>query len=120
MITENQDHAIKGDRALSDGDTDKLGFRDVARRIAKALVDRASEDGLVVGVEGAWGSGKSSLLFLIGEELEGLQKERRPTTINFRPWLVGNRDALITSLFGELSNQLERVALPAHSAIMRT
>jgi predicted KAP-like P-loop ATPase len=111
-----QNYSIKGDRALSSGDEDKLGFREVAKQIATSLVDRASEDGLVIGVEGAWGSGKSSLLFLIGEELGKLPEDRQPTVINFRPWLIGNRDALITSLFGELSRQLDQVALNAGDA----
>jgi KAP family P-loop domain len=112
----NQNYSVKGDRALSSGDEDKLGFREMAKRIATSLVDRASEDGLVVGVEGAWGSGKSSLLFLIGDELGKLSEDQKPTVINFRPWLIGNRDALITSLFGELSNQLDQVALRAGDA----
>jgi KAP family P-loop domain len=71
-----QNYSIKGDRALSSGDEDKLGFREVAKQIATSLVDRASEDGLVIGVEGAWGSGKSSRLFLIGEELGKLPEDR--------------------------------------------
>jgi predicted KAP-like P-loop ATPase len=112
----DQNYPIKGDRALTSGDEDKLGFRGVAKRIATALVDHASEDGLVIGIEGAWGSGKSSLLFLIGDELGKLPKDRRPTIINFRPWLIGNRDALITGLFGELSTQLDQVALNAGHA----
>jgi hypothetical protein len=115
-MAEDQDFSVKGDRALSSGDEDKLGFREVAKRIAGSLVDRASEDGWVIGVEGAWGSGKSSLLFLIGDELGKLPKDREPTVINFRPWLIGNRDALITSLFGELSRQLDQVALNAGDA----
>jgi hypothetical protein len=109
----DQDHSIRGDRALSSGDEDRLGFREVAKRIAVSLVDHASEDGLVIGIEGAWGSGKSSLLFLIGDELGKLSKDQAPTVINFRPWLIGNRDALITSLFLELSRQLDHVALSA-------
>jgi hypothetical protein len=112
----DQNHSIKGDRALTSGDEDKLGFREVAKRIATSLVDRASEDGLVIGVEGAWGSGKSSLLFLIRDELGNLPQDRQPTVINFRPWLIGNRDALITGLFGELSAQLDQVALDAGDA----
>ncbi|MDX8528057.1 P-loop NTPase fold protein [Mesorhizobium sp. MSK_1335] len=108
--------SVRGDRALGPGDQDKLGFREVAKRIAMSLVDRASEDGLVVGLEGAWGSGKSSLLFLVGDELTRLPTAARPTVINFRPWLIGNRDALITSLFSELSNQLDQVALAAGDA----
>jgi hypothetical protein len=112
----DQNYSIKGDRALGSGYEDKLGFREVAERIANSLVDRASEDGLVIGVEGAWGSGKSSLLFLIGDELGKLPKALQPTIINFRPWLIGNRDALISSLFGELSQQLDQVALNAGDA----
>jgi len=112
----DQNHSIKGDRALSSGDEDRLGFREVAKRIAISLVDRASKDGFVIGVEGAWGSGKSSLLFLIGDELGKLPEERQPTVINFRPWLIGNRDALITSLFDELSVQLDQIALNAGDA----
>jgi hypothetical protein len=111
----DQNYSVKGDR-LSSGDEDKLGFREVAERIATSLVDRSSEDGLVIGVEGAWGSGKSSLLFLIGDELGKLPKHQQPTIINFRPWLIGNRDALITSLFDELSRKLDQVALSAGDA----
>ena len=60
---------VKGDRALRTGDADRLGFREVAARIATALSDHASNDGLVIGLDGKWGSGKSSLLYLIEEEL---------------------------------------------------
>src|SRR5690242_20065919 len=110
-MRQDQTPPIKGDRALGVGDQDKLGFRDVAQQIAKALVDRVSTDGLVIGIDGAWGSGKSSLLFLVEDQLSKLLPDQKPTIINFRPWLIGNREALITSLFGELSRQLDLVAL---------
>lgn len=115
-MTEQSNSSIKGDRALSAGDEDKLGFRDVAARIALSLVDHASDNGLVIGVEGAWGSGKSSLVYLIEDELRKLPDGQRPTVINFRPWLIGNRDALIRSLFSELSNKLDEIALKAGDA----
>jgi predicted KAP-like P-loop ATPase len=115
-MAEDQNYSIKGDRAVGSGDVDRLGFREVAGRIATSLTNRASEDGLVIGVEGAWGSGKSSLLFLIGDELAKLPEDRQPTIINFRPWLIGNRDALITSLFSELTRELDQVALNAGDA----
>jgi hypothetical protein len=38
-------YSIKGNRELGSGDEDKLGFREVAERIATSLVDRASKDG---------------------------------------------------------------------------
>lgn len=116
----DQNRSFKGDRALGVGEEDRLGFREVAKRLAVSLVDRASEDGFVVGIEGAWGSGKSSLVFLVQDELGKLPEKPHPTVINFRPWLIGNRDALITSLFAELSNQLDRVALDAGDATPAT
>jgi KAP-like P-loop domain-containing protein len=102
---------IKGDRALGDGDVDQLGFRDVAARIARSVVDQATEDGLVIGIDGQWGSGKSSLLFLLSDELEKLPEVQRPTVLKFNPWLVGDRDALLSSLFGDLAKAIDRAQL---------
>ncbi len=110
-MTDQRDLEIKGDRALSSSDSDRLGFREVAKRIAASLIDQASQDGFVVGIEGAWGSGKSCLLFLIAEELERMPSAQRPSVINFRPWLIGNRESLITGLFGDISSELEKVAM---------
>jgi hypothetical protein len=45
----DQNYSVKGDRALTSGDEDRLGFREVAARIATSLVDRATEDGFVIG-----------------------------------------------------------------------
>lgn len=116
----DQNDSVKGDRALGRAEDDKLGFRDVAGRIATSLVYRASDDSLVIGVEGAWGSGKSSLLFLLRDELRKLQKDRPHSVIDFRPWLVGDRDALIKSLFDELSSQLDQVASDKGSEARRS
>lgn len=110
------DYPVKGDRPLRHKDEDALGFKEIASRIAVALVDHAADDGLVVGLEGPWGSGKSSLMFLIEEELKGMPDDERPAIINFRPWLVGNRDALIGNLFSELSKEIDRMALNAGDA----
>jgi hypothetical protein len=49
-MARDENSWVKGDRALTTSDDDKLGFREVAKRIAASLIDRASEDGLVIGV----------------------------------------------------------------------
>ncbi len=101
---------IDGDRAIELPDQDKLGFRDVAIQIANAVVARSTAEGLVISIEGEWGSGKSSLLNLVAAELGKLPDANRPTTISFQPWLIGNRDALIAKLFDELFKGLKLVA----------
>lgn len=115
-MAATSDVSVKGDRPLQAGGEDKLGFRDVASRIASSLIDQSSDKGFVVGIEGAWGSGKSSLLHLIEEELARQSPKRRPSVINFRPWLVGNRDTLLANLFQLLTGEMNQVALRAGDA----
>ena len=101
---------IQGERSLREGDVDRLGFAEVADRIASAIVDRASAEGLVIGLDGEWGSGKSSLLHLIERSLHSLPEAQQPSIISFRPWLLGKRDALLAGLFGELAEKIAAVA----------
>lgn len=119
-MTEGAIPEVRGERALREGELDRLGFGEVAGRIADAITDRASSDGLVIGLDGEWGSGKSSLLTLIEGELGRRSEEDRPTIINFRPWLVGNRDALLTSLFSELAEKIAKVNVARGDATAET
>jgi len=114
------DISILGERALRDGDVDRLGFGDVAARIAGSLTDHASADGFVIGIDGRWGSGKSSLLYLISAELEKTNAKIRPIIISFRPWLVGSRDALLLSLFTQLATAIDGVELSRGDATAET
>lgn len=102
--------AVVGDRRLADSEDDRLGFSDAAKRIARAINNQSSADGLVIGLDGKWGSGKSSLLFLVETELEKSSSLPIPTIINFKPWLIGNRDGLLAYLFTELNKGIARVA----------
>jgi hypothetical protein len=100
---------LTGDRAIKDRSEDRLGYRPVATRIAASLIEHASENGLVVGIEGPWGSGKSSLLFLVEDELKAAGEDLRPTVINFRPWLIRERDSLLPALFREITLAIDGI-----------
>lgn len=102
---------IAGEHALRSGEKDRLGFSEIAERIASSIIDRPSKDGLVIGLDGEWGSGKSSLLHLIERSLDKLPTKKQPTIINFRPWLVGDRDALLKILFNDLADKIAHVHL---------
>lgn len=110
-MTNEKSTDVSGEHALREDEKDRLGFAEVASRIARSIVDRASKDGLVIGLDGEWGSGKSSLLHLIERSLGQLPSKNRPTIINFRPWLVGDRDALLSTLFSELADKIAHVHL---------
>ncbi|MEP3476721.1 MAG: P-loop NTPase fold protein [Hyphomicrobiales bacterium] len=97
----NADHPVN---SLKD---DKLGFGDIAKNLAKVIVDKSSKNGLVLGVDGPWGSGKSTLLNFTKEILEN--EDPKQEVVTFEPWLIGDRNSLILNLFNELGNAVEKI-----------
>src|SRR5215217_1735576 len=66
------------------------------------LVARRST-GVVVGLTGKWGSGKTSILNLVAERLK---KTEYVAVATLNPWLFKGRDELLAAFFGELRDAL--------------
>ncbi|MFC4593232.1 P-loop NTPase fold protein [Sphingobium tyrosinilyticum] len=73
---------------------DRFGFAALAERIADLLTTQAANRRFVFGLEGKWGSGKSSLLALTLKRLRKMDV-MKAAAVEFRPWLVGDRDQLL-------------------------
>ena len=93
---------MDGDRPITKKADDRLGFGAVAEHLAKVILDQSSRDGFVIGIDGKWGSGKSTLINLTIEELK--KGRAPPAIVTFSPWLVGDRDTLLRQLFDELAS----------------
>ena len=90
-----------------DGPTgDRLGFGELARHLADVFLRKDLSRGLVVGIEGEWGSGKSSLANLAFKAVENEREEQRPRIVRFSPWIIGNRNELLRQLFLQLGSAL--------------
>lgn len=92
------------DRPLATGSAvkgDKLDRESFARAAVAAIKKANALNGLVLSIEGAWGSGKTSALAMI-EELLG-EGETSPTVVRFNPWLVGDRDSLLRHFLAKLA-----------------
>lgn len=87
---------------------DRLGFRSVASTLASSLLTQTTSHGMVVSIEGVWGSGKSSLVNLLIDELKKNQ-ERASETVRFEPWLVGDRDGMLVELMSDLASAVEAI-----------
>ena len=98
------------DEAVVNAKDDRLGFAATAHHLASAFLQNDLSRGFVVGVEGPWGSGKSSLVNMALDELE--KKEEGPRVVRFAPWLVGSRNELLTQFFADLEPAVLK-ALPA-------
>ena len=88
---------------------DRLGFRSVANLLASSLLTQATTQGMVVSIEGRWGSGKSSLVNLLEGELT-TNCDNAPSIVRFEPWLVGDRDEMLTELMNALASAVEMIA----------
>ncbi|MDE0506400.1 MAG: P-loop NTPase fold protein [Candidatus Poribacteria bacterium] len=99
------------DRPISPGDNDRLGFGELARSLANLILNHPNTSSLILGLEGPWGSGKSSMLRLLqGEFAKGNEESEGVDVIviSFSPWLITNRIALITSFFGQLDQAVDQ------------
>ncbi|GAA3954436.1 KAP family P-loop NTPase fold protein [Allohahella marinimesophila] len=88
-------------------DNDLL-MRDGFVKRVTSLIDQLSPTrGFVVSIEGKWGSGKSSVLNMIKAELGARPTSSRPVCINFEPWLIGDRHALLQLFLTSLGTAIQ-------------
>lgn len=94
--------AIPGDNPIEDADDDALFRAPVAEAFATQILELDTTNGLVAGVLGPWGSGKTTFVNLSRGTLE----QNSAAVIDFNPWMFSGAEQLVDSFFIELSSQL--------------
>jgi hypothetical protein len=85
-------------------ESDALGRAAFATYLAKALLSVSSGDGLVVGIEGGWGSGKSTIIGFVKKMLpECGDAGAKAIVVDFNPWMVSNTGALVDALVTQIA-----------------
>ncbi len=104
---------FSGDRPIQNHHQDRLGRALFARYLARAMLEHPDTDSFVIGLYGSWGSGKTSVINLILEELNvassNMLDEEKPIVLNFSPWSYSGQNELIYSFFRRLSSALRQV-----------
>lgn len=106
-MTVTNDPSIGLDRPLQVGTAlkeDQLNRTPFARTAVAALRKTSASSGFVLSIEGAWGSGKTSTLAIIQELLE--RESPSAVVVHFNPWLVGDRDSLLSQFLAQLAAAL--------------
>lgn len=104
---ENAFENFLGDSSISRSDDDQLQRYPFASRIAHVIGERSTSECLVIGLYGAWGEGKTSVLNFIQSDL----KKKYPDIlqITFNPWIYTDEQSLLTSFFNKLANEVKNI-----------
>ena len=121
------------DKPIEKADEDLLGRSDFAKQFGKSIYEYDSKDGLVIGLYGKWGSGKTSIINMAISEIPVDKSEKKkwysrvykrikkiftsqrsaeedqchyPIIIRFSPWNYSDKNNLISLFFYELKNKL--------------
>ncbi|MEE4178993.1 P-loop NTPase fold protein [Pseudomonas viridiflava] len=88
-------------------ENDKLSRKDFAEIAASTLRKVSGSAGLVITIEGPWGSGKSSVLAMIQALLTEQMSPTKPIIVHFNPWLVGDKEALLRQFLSSIATAIE-------------
>jgi predicted KAP-like P-loop ATPase len=107
----NSDQQIKtssyaADAPISDSADDRFRRWPFAQRIAQTIISRTDHSSIVIGIYGAWGEGKTSVLNFIEKELS--QHPSEVVCVRFNPWRFRDEATLLISFFSTLAVALGR------------
>ncbi len=91
------------DNPIQTKEKDLLHRYPLAKRIAGMIRDFKDNDSLVIGIEGEWGSGKTSFINLILEDLRATDA----LLITFNPWNFSDQNELIKDFFDSMIEALK-------------
>lgn len=95
---------ILPDYPIGNSDEDKLRRAPLAKKVAELVAQFEGKESFVVGIEGIWGSGKTSFVNMVLKELEG---NENLLFINFNPWNFSGQNELIMDFFSTLMQKVE-------------
>ena len=96
---------FNSDNPISNENEDELNRMPFVKRLSKSICNYDSQDCLVIGLMGEWGSGKTSILNLTFSEIK--KEKDNWIFIDFNPWYFYNQDNLILQFFNRLLNELK-------------
>ena len=97
---------------------DSLGRSEFATHLAIALRTVCATDGLVVGIEGGWGTGKSTVIGFVKKALsEQKNSEVKVIVVDFNPWMVSNTGVLIEALVTQIAAAINLDSLSPEKAV---
>src|SRR3954469_14483410 len=91
------------DKPINKETEDRFRRYKFSKRIADTIINRKDDESIVIGIYGAWGEGKTSVLNFIDTELK---RKKEIITVKFNPWRYGDEVSLLKQFFSKLAAAL--------------
>lgn len=105
-----QDLCLSSDTAIKTIEQDKLEYSSDATDLIYRLLENKelySKHALIIGLKGAWGTGKTSYLNLMIQALGKKENDSNAVIIKFNPWYSFTTNQIVTDFFNVLDEELE-------------
>lgn len=98
------------DKPIEKIEDDLLGRADFSKNLAKAIYNYKDDDGLVVGIYGKWGTGKTSIINMMENEINNISESKKgePLIVKFSPWNYSDKNDLIRLFFEKLKIEISK------------
>lgn len=91
-----------GDNPISKPEQDMFGIDGFVQSLARSVRTMRSPNGVVIALNGPWGSGKSSAINLLKHHLANASAAGEIEVVDFNPWWFRGEEALVLAFFREL------------------
>jgi predicted KAP-like P-loop ATPase len=103
-VRSGESHQYLSDQPIERAAQDRFQRAPFARRIADTIVKRTDTASIVIGLYAPWGDGKTSVLEMMREALDG---NDGVITIRFNPWHFSSQEMLLRGFFSTLAEALD-------------
>jgi hypothetical protein len=91
-MNQDSQHAFDSDRALVHPKEDRLMRDGFSKELAEHIGSWNGQESIVIGINGNWGTGKSSVKNFIKHYLS--ERDKKPTIVDFNPWEWSGQNVL--------------------------
>jgi len=96
------------DRPIERQDEDLFGYSKISGHVVNIILNLSQVEGFVIAVNGKWGTGKTSFINLITNELKARRNDQEPIILEFNPWWFGGSDKLTLIFFDQLLRKISK------------
>ncbi|MGE4233219.1 MAG: P-loop NTPase fold protein [Bacteriovoracia bacterium] len=99
---------VAPDRPLDDPSQDQFDHAPFSKHLTNCIAEMNASQGMVIGIFGPWGSGKSTVIKFIEHYLANLDGSKQPIVTRFNPWLFSGQATLASKFLAHMQTVLKK------------